>query len=276
MIANASFGFQVSAEGSGYTWSVNSQQNQITPWSNDPVSDAPGEVIYLRDEESGDLWSPTALPIREEGSSYVARHGQGYSRFEHVSHGIALEMLQFVPVDDPIKIIPAEDHQPLGRSRRLSVTAYVEWMLGSSRSAAQRRSSSPRSTRRPERCLRETPGASISGNAWRLRTSPAVSSRGPATGRSSWAATARSISRPHLPALHLFPTGSAPVSILAALCRPGWSSRRTARPRSFSFSARRRRGPRRKRCLKSTGPPISRPSSLPSSVSGTTHLARFK
>ena len=82
------FGFQVSAEGGGYTWSINSQQNQITPWSNDPVSDRPGEVFYVRDEDSGELWGPTALPIREETSPYVVRHGQGYSRFEHTSHGI--------------------------------------------------------------------------------------------------------------------------------------------------------------------------------------------
>ena len=136
VICNRSFGFQTSVEGGGYTWSLNSQQNHITPWSNDPVSDAPGEVIYLYDEDSGELWGPTAMPIREEGSSYVVRHGQGYSRFEHLSHGISLELLQYVPVDDPIKIsrLKITDHS--GRSRRLSVTAYVEWVLGSSRSAS--------------------------------------------------------------------------------------------------------------------------------------------
>ncbi len=62
VIANPSFGFQVSAAGSGYTWSINSRENQLTPWSNDPVSDTPGEVIYVRDEDSGALWSPTASP----------------------------------------------------------------------------------------------------------------------------------------------------------------------------------------------------------------------
>jgi cyclic beta-1,2-glucan synthetase len=80
VIANSGFGFQVSAEGSGSTWSLNSQQNHITPWSNDPVSDPPGEVIYVRDEDSGAVWGPTALPIREIGSRYITRHGQGYSR----------------------------------------------------------------------------------------------------------------------------------------------------------------------------------------------------
>jgi cyclic beta-1,2-glucan synthetase len=136
VIANAAFGFQVSADGSGYTWSVNGRENQLTPWSNDPVSDRPGEVIYLRDEDSGALWTPTALPIREEAGSYVIRHGQGYSRFEHASHGISLELLQYVPLDDPIKISRLTIQNHAGRSRRLSVTAYVEWVLGSSRSAA--------------------------------------------------------------------------------------------------------------------------------------------
>ncbi len=104
IIANPSFGFQVSVEGGGYTWSINSREHQLTPWSNDPVGDRPGEVIYVRDEDSGALWGPTAMPIREETSPYVVRHGQGYSRFEHISHGISLELLQYVPLDDPIKI----------------------------------------------------------------------------------------------------------------------------------------------------------------------------
>jgi cyclic beta-1,2-glucan synthetase len=135
VVCNRFFGFQSSVEGAGYTWSLNSQQNHLTPWSNDPVTDPPGEVIYLRDEETGDLWGPTALPIREEGS-YVARHGQGYSRFEHASHGISLELLQYVPIDDPIKISRLKITDLSGRARRLSVTAYVEWVLGASRGAA--------------------------------------------------------------------------------------------------------------------------------------------
>ena len=84
VIANPDFGFQISAEGSGFTWALNSRENQLTPWSNDPVADPPGEVLYLRDEKSGELWGPTAAPIRAYGARYSARHGQGYSRFEHV------------------------------------------------------------------------------------------------------------------------------------------------------------------------------------------------
>ena len=135
IVANPSFGFQVSTDGSGFTWSVNSQQNQLTPWSNDPVSDGPGEAIYVSDADTGELWGPTALPIRETGASYSVRHGQGYSRFEHVSHGISLDLLQYVPVDDPIKISRLRITNRSGRMRRLSITAYVEWVLGTNRAA---------------------------------------------------------------------------------------------------------------------------------------------
>ncbi|MDH3318023.1 MAG: glycosyl transferase, partial [Gammaproteobacteria bacterium] len=103
VIANPGFGFQVAAEGSGYTWAENSRDNQLTPWSNDPVGDPTGEAIYIRDEETLDLWSATAQPIRDSGT-YIARHGYGYSRFEHQTNGIALELLQYVPLADPIKI----------------------------------------------------------------------------------------------------------------------------------------------------------------------------
>jgi cyclic beta-1,2-glucan glucanotransferase len=136
VIANPFFGFLVSESGSGHTWSLNSHENQLTPWSNDPVTDPPGEAIYIRDESTGEVWSPTALPIRDEVAPYIARHGQGYSRFHHGSHGILAELLQFVPPEDPIKISRLTLRNDSGRARRFSVTAYAEWVLGSSRSAS--------------------------------------------------------------------------------------------------------------------------------------------
>ncbi len=136
VIANPSFGFLVSESGSGFTWSLNSHENQLTPWSNDPVTDSSGEAIYIRDDHTGEVWTPTALPIRDETASYLASHGQGYSQFQHGSHGILIELLQFVPSEDPVKISRLILKNASGRSRRLSVTAYAEWVLGSSRSAS--------------------------------------------------------------------------------------------------------------------------------------------
>jgi cyclic beta-1,2-glucan synthetase len=134
VIANSQFGFQVSADGAGSTWSLNAQQNQITPWCNDPISDAPAEVIYIRDAESGELWSATPLPVGEPSSAFVVRHGFGYSRFEHTSHGIALDLLQFVPLEDSLKISRLKIVNRSAATRRLSVTHYLDWVLGNQRS----------------------------------------------------------------------------------------------------------------------------------------------
>ena len=136
VVANPAFGFQVSAEGSGFTWSVNSREHQLTPWSNDPVSDRSGEALYLRDEDTGELWSPTPSPIRDDTSTYVARHGWGYSRFEHEAHGIASALLVYVPLTDAIKISRLKLRNTTNRRRRLAVTAYVEWVLGNSRASS--------------------------------------------------------------------------------------------------------------------------------------------
>ena len=136
VIANPDFGFQVGTEGGGYTWSVNSRENQLSPWSNDPVTDRPGEAFYLRDYDSGDVWSATASPIRDETATYMARHGRGYSRFTHTAREISADLVQFVPLRDSIKISRLK---LLNRSkvvRTICVTAYVEWVLSQSRQAS--------------------------------------------------------------------------------------------------------------------------------------------
>ncbi len=136
VVANPEFGFLVSESGSSFTWSQNSHENQITPWSNEHLEDPSGEVIYIRDEATEEVWCPTALPIRDETAVYIARHGQGYSRFQHDSHGIALDLLEFVPLADSVKIVRLTLTNHSGRSRRLSVTTYVEWVLGNSRTSS--------------------------------------------------------------------------------------------------------------------------------------------
>ena len=135
VITNPQFGFQCSTEGSGYTWAENSRDNQLTPWSNDPVCDPAGEAFYVRDEDSGDLWTPTAQPIREHGT-YIARHGHGYSRFERQAYDISLDLLQYVPLDAPVKISRLRLHNLSSNPRRLSITAYAEWVLGTARGAS--------------------------------------------------------------------------------------------------------------------------------------------
>ncbi|CAG0959092.1 hypothetical protein ARNL5_00772, partial [Anaerolineae bacterium] len=140
VIANPGFGTLVSETGAGFTWQGNSQSNRLTQWSNDPVMDPASEALYVRDEETGACWTPCARPIREQ-TAYRARHGAGYSVFEHNSHGIDQELTVFVPVDDgggePVKLQKLELRNDSPRIRRLSVTYYVEWTLGEFRESSQ-------------------------------------------------------------------------------------------------------------------------------------------
>jgi len=136
VIATPEFGTMVSEAGIGCTWAKNSHENRITTWNNDPVADGSGEVLYLRDEETGEFWSPTPLPVREQ-EPYVIRHGRGYSRFEHTSHGVEQTLDLFVAAADPVRIARLRLRNITDRPRTISVTQFVEWVLGSSRSKAQ-------------------------------------------------------------------------------------------------------------------------------------------
>ncbi|HUH56362.1 MAG TPA: cyclic beta 1-2 glucan synthetase, partial [Rhodanobacter sp.] len=129
VLANPHFGTVVSESGSAYTWGENAHEFRLTPWHNDPVGDSSGETIYLRDEETGQHWSPTPLPRRGQGD-YVTRHGFGYSVFEHTEDGIHGELWMYVALDASVKFSVLKLRNDSDRPRRLSIVGYVEWLLG--------------------------------------------------------------------------------------------------------------------------------------------------
>lgn len=130
VIANPHFGCLVTESGSSFTWWGNSRENQLTPWSNDPVTDPSGEILYLRDERTGACWTPTPRPIRLPAARYLVAHGQGYSRFQTVAYGIESTLNIYVSPEDPVKFRHLTLTNRSGRPRQLSVSAYVEWALG--------------------------------------------------------------------------------------------------------------------------------------------------
>jgi cyclic beta-1,2-glucan synthetase len=134
VIANPRCGFLVSETGGGYTWAGNSQGNRLTPWSNDSVTDPAGEVVYLRDEATGEVWTPTPLPLG--AGRGLVRHGPGYTVFERASHGVTQELTLFVPPDDSVKLLLLKVRNASATPRRLSATFYVEWVLGTWRDQA--------------------------------------------------------------------------------------------------------------------------------------------
>jgi cyclic beta-1,2-glucan synthetase len=135
-LANDDFGCLVTEAGGGFSWAVNSGENRLTPWTNDPVSDRPVEILYLRDEESAAVWTVTPAPAGREAACQV-RHGVGYSEWRKHSHGLEQELLVFVPTEAPIKIIRFRVRNLLERHRRLTSTYYAEWLLGSLASMAR-------------------------------------------------------------------------------------------------------------------------------------------
>ena len=136
VVANPQFGFLVSESGGGCTWAENSGENRLTPWRNDPLVDMPGEALYLRDEETGLVWSPTPMPAGAE-TAHVIRHGAGYSVFESQSHGLNQNLRLFVPPDAPVKIMHLHLQNLWKRPRRITVTYYAEWVLGTTRDISQ-------------------------------------------------------------------------------------------------------------------------------------------
>jgi len=132
VIANDHFGFQISESGSGYTWAVNSRENKLTTWSNDPVSDPASEIVYLRDEETGEYTSITSGPINDNGL-YTVRHGHGYSVFEHQSLAVKQKMTVFAAAEDPVKTWHITLRNTTDTQRTLSVSLYLEWVLGVAR-----------------------------------------------------------------------------------------------------------------------------------------------
>jgi cellobiose phosphorylase len=135
VLANPGAGCLATEAGPGYTWAGNSQTNRLTPWSNDPVSDPPGEAVYLRDEASGEFWTPTPLPCGA-GAAVTVRHGQGYTRYARTSHGLEQELLVLVPPDDPVKLACLTVRNAGNRPRRLTAAYYAEWVLGTTRDNA--------------------------------------------------------------------------------------------------------------------------------------------
>ncbi|HET9373276.1 MAG TPA: glucoamylase family protein [Vicinamibacterales bacterium] len=140
VIANPAFGTIVSSAGSAFTWAGNSRENRLTPFANDPVTDPTGEAIFIRDEDSGEVWgtTPAPLPRRADGGRWVIRHGAGVSRYEHAVEGVRQELTVFVSAVDPIKISRLTLTNDGDRPRRLSVFGYVEWIMGPPRAGERR------------------------------------------------------------------------------------------------------------------------------------------
>ncbi|MGH9347488.1 MAG: GH36-type glycosyl hydrolase domain-containing protein, partial [Vicinamibacterales bacterium] len=140
VLANPAFGTIVSSSGSAYTWAGNSRENRLTPFANDPLTDPTGEAVYLRDDDSGEVWgaTPGPLPRLADGGRWVIRHAAGVTRFQHAVAGMQQELAVFVAPEDPVKLAVLTLTNTTALRRRLSLFGYVEWCLGPPRTGERR------------------------------------------------------------------------------------------------------------------------------------------
>ncbi|MBB4009007.1 GH36-type glycosyl hydrolase domain-containing protein [Allorhizobium taibaishanense] len=130
VISNDNFGFHISAEGAGFTWSRNSRDYQLTPWSNDTVTNRTGEAFYVADLDSGEVVSPIAAASNRQDVVYETRHGLGYSVFSTEAAGLAVELTVTVDQVEPVRFSRLKIRNTGNTTRRLRSYGYVEWILG--------------------------------------------------------------------------------------------------------------------------------------------------
>ncbi|WEX77355.1 cyclic beta-(1,2)-glucan synthase [Sinorhizobium numidicum] len=133
VISNEQFGFHVSAEGAAFSWSQNSRDYQLTPWTNDAVVNRPGEAIFLRDMANGSVMTPYAALSRRQSVLFEARHGLGYSLFRSTQDELEIEAAHTVHATLPVKLVRLSIRNRGSAARQLRIYGYAEWVLGSNR-----------------------------------------------------------------------------------------------------------------------------------------------
>ena len=129
IIANEKFGSVLTESGGGYTWYKNSRLNRITSWQNSACSNIPSEIIYLKDEENGRIWTPTAMPMPDD-KNYNAIFGFGYAKYIHSSDEITQELEVFVPQEESCKIniLTLKNNAP--KKKKLKILYYIKPVIG--------------------------------------------------------------------------------------------------------------------------------------------------
>ncbi|MEO7938705.1 MAG: glucoamylase family protein [Burkholderiaceae bacterium] len=136
VLASPDFGTQVSEAAAGYSWAGNSRLHALTPWSNDPVSDPPGEWFLLQDLRGRAIWSVGAGGASAE-TTYAVEHGPGWTTISHRRGD--LEVVATWCVDDArsLKQVRIALRQHGSRTMRLRVIGVCEWLMGERRADRQ-------------------------------------------------------------------------------------------------------------------------------------------
>ena len=132
VISNGDYGMVLSQTGGGFSWKEHSEFNRITRWHQDLIKDDWGKYIYIKNNKTGEIWSPTWSPVKTDLDSYECRHGIGYTKFKTVYKGIEIVLVMFVPFGKTFEIWDINVANNNSNEIDLSFFTYFEWVLGSS------------------------------------------------------------------------------------------------------------------------------------------------
>ena len=132
VISNGKYGLVISQTGGGFSWDTHSEFNRLNRWHQDLVQDNWGKYFYIKDNHSGDIWSPTWMPVKTELDHYQIIYGFGYAKFISEFKGVEITLTVFIPVDENIEIWNFEIVNKTKHIKSLSIFSYFEWCLGSS------------------------------------------------------------------------------------------------------------------------------------------------
>lgn len=129
VVAGEAVGFVVTEAGGGFTWAGDAGEFRLTPWSNDPLLDPPGEQILLTDLDTGRTWSPPPGPVGRSRDHRV-RHVWGASELEAEADGLRETLTWSLHPDHPVKCTTLGLRNSGAMSRRIQINLDVTWVLG--------------------------------------------------------------------------------------------------------------------------------------------------
>lgn len=132
VISNGKYGLVISQIGGGFSWDTHSEFNRLNRWHQDLVQDNWGKYFYIKDNISGDVWSPTWMPVKADLDFYQVVYGFGYAKFTSEFKGIKVTLTVFVPQNENLEIWNFSIQNKTSQKKLLSIFSYFEWCLGSS------------------------------------------------------------------------------------------------------------------------------------------------
>jgi cyclic beta-1,2-glucan synthetase len=133
VLANEAFGAHLSEAGGGYTWARNSRLNQLTAWSNDPLTDPPSEWFLLQDRRTRETWSVAPSAWGDANAVYRVSHGTGHSVIGHRHGDLEVSAAWCVDAQASVKQVRLRLLNHGTRTLEMRVIGIAEWMMGAER-----------------------------------------------------------------------------------------------------------------------------------------------